>query len=161
MTAKLQFGMLCNTIANWCRVGAIAIALLGCHTQAQPYALREFVISSGGVNSTNALFNIKGTFGQPYATQLLQNQRYTLSGGFWSTIMVVPTPNSPELTITLVGDTIVLSWSILSLGFVVQVSDDLSNWHLLPGQPSPSGSTFAVFERILPGQRFYRLKRLP
>lgn len=83
-----------------------------CATQicsAQIYAINWHKFAGGGT-STGGTYQVSGTIGQPDAGGPMSGGSYSLTGGFWSLISLVQTPGLPDLTITHIGNSVIVSW---------------------------------------------------
>src|SRR5208283_2949219 len=80
------------------------------HATAQSYSIDWFKVSGGGGTSTGGTYSVSGTIGQPDAGGAMTGGSYSLTGGFWSLIAVVQTGGLPNLTITHVGNSVIISW---------------------------------------------------
>lgn len=81
------------------------------------------------------------------------------TGGCWS-LLAVPTPDAPRLTITFMStNTAIISWPFLSTGFALQQNADLStaNWTTLSEIVTDNGTTKSIGVSPAPGNRFFRL----
>jgi hypothetical protein len=124
--------------------------------RAQSYSIDWFTIDGGGGTSTGGVYALSGTIGQP-DVGISSGGNYTLQGGFWPGVLVVPpTGDAPALFIQLNGANVALSWSPAPPGFVLEVSDNVSStaWN-----PAPSGSTNPVTLSVGSGAKFYRLRK--
>jgi hypothetical protein len=103
---------------------------------------------------------LDGTLGQPDAG-LSQGGDYTLQGGFWSTLGVVPTEGAPSLRIMHDGSNVILAWPTSSTGFQLQVSASLSapSWTDVRTIPATVDKERQVTQSIQPGSRYYRLRK--
>jgi hypothetical protein len=133
-------------------LGALLFAL-GAFAQ---YAINWHTIDGGGGTSTNALYSLSGTIGQPDASQqTMTGGNYSLTGGFWA-LYAVQTPGAPTLTIVPAGPSqATISWSpATGTNWVLQESLSLSpaNW-----TNSVSGSTNPVVVPATSPTKFYRL----
>jgi len=88
----------------------ILLSALCLSLQAQPYSIDWYKIAGGGGTSTNGPFAITGTIGQPDASGALTGGGFSVTGGFWSLISVVPTAGLPNLTITHTNNQVIVSW---------------------------------------------------
>ena len=87
---------------------------------------------------------------------------YSIDGGFWGAIAVVPVPGAPSLTIACTAtNSVTVSWPSPSLGWILQHNGDLNttNWAEVPTTPSDDGTTKRVTAAPPVGNRFYRLKK--
>jgi hypothetical protein len=53
---------------------------------------------------------VSGTIGQQDASSAMTSGNYSLTGGFWA-IYAVQTPGAPNLTISHVGNSVIVSWA--------------------------------------------------
>src|SRR6185436_7177163 len=149
-----------------CRFGAASFALLlvfaNAATNAQQYSIDWFTIDAGGGASTGGVYSVHGTVGQADASGPMMGGRYSLSGGFWSLLAVVPVPGAPLLTIARTAtNTVVVSWPSPSSGFSLQQNTELNttNW-TVPAEPvSDNGIVKSIVLNPPTGNRFYRLIR--
>jgi hypothetical protein len=126
---------------------------------AQPYAIECFSIDGGGGTSTGGVYAVSGTVGQPDAGGPMSGGQYSLTGGFWSLLAVVPSPGTPPLTITRTPtNTVVVSWPSPSTGFTLQENPDLrtTNW-TSSGSATDNGTNKFIVVNPPAGNRFYRL----
>jgi hypothetical protein len=76
----------------------------------QSYSIDWHKVSGGGGTSTGGAYAVSGTIGQHDVSVAMTGGNYSLTGGFWALISVVQTPGLPNLTITHVGNSIIVSW---------------------------------------------------
>ncbi|SRR5581483_1193816 len=140
--------------ALWLAIALGVAAALS--TSAQSYSIDWYKIAGGGGSSTNGQFSLNGTIGQPDASGAMTGGNYSVTGGFWSLFSVVQTPGAPLLTITSVGNKVIVSWPLSATGWTLQTNNDLAtgNW----GNYGP-----VVNNRITnsppTGKLFFRLKQ--
>lgn len=116
-----------------------------------PFSITTQVFSSGGHSSGGTLV-LTGTIGEP-AVGKLSGETLTLESGFWATILVVPTPGGPSLSIRPTPGSVILSWSPTPAGFVLEETTALgAAWSLVP-----SGNSTSVEVPLPNSSRFYRL----
>ncbi len=130
--------------------------------RAQNYSIDWSTIDGGGGVSTGGVYQVSGTIGQPDAGAAMTGGNYSVSGGFWSLIAAVPTPDTPLLTIGLTHtNTAVVSWPSPSTGFALQQNSSVgtTNWTDVGLSPSDNGTTKSVVVPASPGSKFYRLKK--
>lgn len=77
---------------------------------ARQYTIDWHQIGGGGGVSTNGVYAIAGAIGQSDAGATMTGGAYSLTGGFWSLIAVVPTAGLPNLAITHAGSSVIVSW---------------------------------------------------
>lgn len=140
------------------RMSRLLLALvcgIGC-AQAQPFAIDWYTIDGGGGTSSGGPFVLSGTIGQPDASATaLVGGNYTLQGGFWPGVVIVPGGEAPTLFLQLSGASVVISWSPGTPGFTLEQTDDLRVpfWSAAPaGNPTP-------LIPVTGSARFYRLKK--
>jgi hypothetical protein len=104
------------------------------------YSIDWFKIAGGGGTSTGGVYSVSGTIGQHDAGNAMSGGQYSVTGGFWSLLAVVPTPGAPRLTITHSGSSVIVSWPAFPGGFTVQQNNNLAN----PGGWSPYGGTVST-----------------
>jgi hypothetical protein len=127
--------------------------------RAQQYSIDWFTVDGGGGASSNGQYTITGTIGQPDAGHLAGGN-YTLDGGFWGVIAVVPTPGAPSLRIAKAGpNTVLLAWPAPSTGFSLQQNAALgtTNWSGVTNSVAVVGTENQVLISPSVGNRFYRL----
>ncbi len=107
-------------------LGAVALWLFTFTVCSQSYSIDRSKIAGGGGTSAGGGFSVSGTIGQLDAGGPLTNGQFTLTGGFWSLINVVQTPNAPVLTITHTDNLIVVSWPASVAGWTLQTNQNLT-----------------------------------
>jgi len=140
------------------RLPIILITLaLGLTVWAQDYSIDWHTIDGGGGTSTGGVYSVRGTIGQPDASQqTMTGGNYSLTGGFWA-LYAVQTPGAPTLTIVPTGPSQAqISWTPNNTNYVLQETLTLSpaNW-----TNSPSGSTNPIVVPATLPTKFYRLFR--
>jgi hypothetical protein len=130
--------------------------------QPVKYSVDWFKIAGGSGTSTNVIYSITGTVGQPDANQqVMTNGIYSAKSGFWSLISVVQTTGAPTLTLTHSGNNVKISWPTSAIGFVLQQNSDLSttNW-VTSGYTNFNDGTYNSITITSPiGDLFFRLKQ--
>ena len=126
---------------------------------AQSYSIDWYKISGGGGTSTNGLYSVTGTIGQPDASGAMTGGGFSLTGGFWS-LYSVQTPGAPSLRIFFTNNTAVVAWPAPSTGFTLHVNTNLAttNWVAAGGTVNVVGSENQVVLAPPTGNRYYRLK---
>lgn len=71
--------------------------------RAQSYSVDWFKVAGGGGTSTNSIYSISGTFGQPDAGGPMGGGGFSVVGGFWSLFAPV---NAPVITAEPVSQTV-------------------------------------------------------
>ena len=159
-----QAGPLCpgvrkpRTHGRACQPATIALLalLLGLlSASAPPYTIDWWTVDGGGGVGSGGTFTVIGTIGQPDAGVMGGGE---LAGGFWSLIAPVP----PQLTISRVGSTVIISWPSPSTGFNLQVCTDLvlGNWSYYSGPPNiqDNGITKSLTLTASATPHYYRLR---
>jgi hypothetical protein len=88
---------------------ALSLLLLAPAVQAQ-YTIDWHKIAGGGGTSTSATYQVTGTIGQPDASGPLTGGSYSITGGFWSLVSVIPMAGTPNLVIAHSGASVIVSW---------------------------------------------------
>lgn len=109
-----------------CLLLTLASGLFLSVLHAQNYNVDWYKIAGGGGTSTNGVYTLSGTLGQPDASGAMTGGNYSLTGGFWS-LTAVPTPGAPGLTITLAGHQAIVSWSPSVTGWTLQTNVNLAS----------------------------------
>jgi hypothetical protein len=140
--------------------GLLLLISLTTLAQAQSYSIDWFKVAGGGGTSTNGQFSLSGTIGQHDAGDL-SGGNYSLSGGFWSLVSVVQTPDAPLLSILhTTTNTVMVSWPSPSTGFNLQQNTnglDTLNWSEVISGIQDNGTTKYLIVDPPTGNRFYRL----
>ncbi len=125
-----------------------------------PYAIDWFTIDGGGGQSSGGAYTLNGTMGQP-DPGTASGGNYTLHGGFWSAFAVVQTEGPPSLRIVRSGANVILAWPNPSTGYQLQETLSLSapNWTDVNAVPAIVGDGKQVNQTLVPGTRFYRLRK--
>lgn len=144
-----------------------AVALLAMWVaagQAQTYSIDWYKVAGGGGTSTGGVYSVSGTIGQADAGPTMSGGSYTLTGGFWSILQAVQTPEAPYLTVFRTEtNTVAVWWPLPDQGWKLQYSGNLSAspvvWTEIP-PPYPTNATACYYTEPLPqGNRFYRLHK--
>lgn len=78
---------------------------------AQPFSIDWFKVAGGGGASSGLTHSVNGTVGQHDAGTAMRGSTYSVTGGFWSIIAVVPVAGVPNLIIQHLGPASVkVSW---------------------------------------------------
>ncbi|MGO8677067.1 MAG: hypothetical protein ACLQVX_14500 [Limisphaerales bacterium] len=141
-------------------LGAFLIISTALSARAQTYDLSWFAIDGGGGTSSGGTYSLSGTIGQPDAG-VLSGGNYTLTGGFWSAAIATPIiPPSPQISISVLGQDITISWPAPSTGFTLQQNTSLNpaTWEPVRQTINDSGATLSITLTAPAGSTFYRLK---
>jgi hypothetical protein len=125
---------------------------------AQPFSIDWHKVSGGGGTSTGGIYVVNGTIGQHDASNLMTNNSYVVTGGFWS-LYAVQTPGAPALGIVITNGEAMVYWPSPSVGFSLQVNTNLpaGSW-LAPGQTvTETGTIKYILVNPPAGQAYYRL----
>jgi hypothetical protein len=140
-----------------CCACAVTWALTG---NAQSYDISWWTVDGGGGSSTGGVYALSGTIGQPDAGRI-SGGSYSLVGGFWGMLAVVPTPGAPLLTIIhTTTNTVAVSWPSPSSGWNLQQNTNSVssvNWSNLTDTILDDGTTKTLVVDPTAGSRFYRL----
>jgi len=137
--------------------------LLVSHSAFAQYSIDWFTVDGGGGTTSDGVYEITGTIGQPDAGSVIAGN-YVIEGGFWSDLEAVPEPGPPGLTIERVSPSSVLVfWPAPSNGFVLQQNTNLTttNWVAVTNPPVEVSGEKQVTVSPLVGNRYYRLKYEP
>ena len=142
-------------------LGLSFATLMAPQATAQSYSIDWYKIAGGGGSSAGGSYQLSGTIGQPDAGNTLSGGNYSVTGGFWSLIAVVPMPGAPSLTIAWVGPTSVkISWPNTG-SYTLQLNNNLAgaSWSSFGGSVSSVGGTNSVTISPPVGNLFFRLKQ--
>ena len=146
------------------------LALVGFSSfAAERYSLDSFVIAGGGGQSkpltSRGRFAVTGTIGQALTAPVLRspNPRYQVEPGFWHGIVIIETPDAPELKIRpgAIGH-VVLSWTVSIGGFSLEETSDVAipgSWVPTPGIVIDTATEHTVTIPAANTLKFYRLKK--
>ena len=135
--------------------------LLPIFSFAQSYSIDWYKVAGGGGTSTGGVFAVSGTIGQPDAGAPLSGGQYSLTGGFWSLISVVPTPGLPDLIITRSGNSVIVSWPATG-SYTLQQNGNIgqpANWITSGYTITTSNGTNSITVAPPAGNLFFRLKQ--
>jgi hypothetical protein len=136
------------------------VLLTGSTAHAQSYSIDWYKIAGGGGTSTGGVYSVSGTIGQHDAGGPMTGGNYSLTGGFWALISVVQTAGLPNLTITLAGDSVIVSWPD-SGSYTLQQNANLAggSWTTSGYTITTSNGTNSVTITPPTGNLFFRLKQ--
>ena len=127
---------------------------------AQQYSIGWYKIAGGGGTSTGATYQVSGTIGQPDASGALSGGNFSLTGGFWSLMSVVPTAGLPNLTIAHSGNSVIVLWPNTG-GYTLQQSATLvatGGWTTSVYAITTAGGTNRITIPSPTGNLFFRLR---
>ena len=143
-------------------LGVLLLSILAANAQSGgSYDLSWSRIAGGGGTSGGGSYTLVGTIGQHEAGTLVGGN-YSLDGGFLSGIFLIQTPGAPKLSITKLGNNMIITWPLEgSDGFALQESGDLGatlSWGGSAAVLTTNGANRSV---IVPatGLKFFRLKK--
>ena len=131
---------------------------------AQVYSIDWYSIDGGGGTSLGGGYTLTGTIGQADAGQLAGGD-YELTGGFMSIVTAIQSPDSPRLTVTRAGNSVVISWPNQSVGFSLEETVALANpstatvWSDTGISPIVIDQTKQVTVPAPVGLKYYRLSK--
>lgn len=137
------------------------LACVFCLAVYSQYSIEWHTIDGGGGTSTGGDYSLNGTAGQPDAGKMSGGE-FALSGGFWSVLAVVGSPEAPALTIYRnVPGSVVISWPAPATGWSLERNPDLmpGNWSAVGSAPVKAGGDLQVTISPLNNTGFYRLHR--
>ncbi len=140
---------------------SLALGLLTLSLQAQTYSIDWFKVAGGGGTSAGGGYQVSGTIGQADAG-FMNGGDYSLVGGFWSFISVLPVPGVPILTIQRTAtNTVLITWPSPSTGFTLQqqTTPTATTWVNVPQVPTDDGTTKSIVVNPPVGTLYYRLKK--
>jgi hypothetical protein len=136
--------------------------LLVCNSAIAQYSVDWITVDGGGGTTSDGVYEISGTIGQPDAGIIVVAD-YVVEGGFWSDLEAVAVPDEPWLTIERVAlSSARVSWPAPSTGYVLQECVELRSgqWVNVSVTPQMVNGRNQVVITPLAGQRFYRLIKI-
>jgi hypothetical protein len=144
---------------TWRIFGALLTFLaITISVRAQSYSIDWYKVSGGGGMSTGATYQVTGTIGQPDASGPMTGGNYSVTGGFWSLISVVPTPGAPPLAISHAGNAVTVYWQNVS-GWSLQQNSSVASpasWSASSGVTTANGTNYLNLTSPT-GNLFFRL----
>jgi hypothetical protein len=144
-----------RALAFWLLPVAFGLSALG-----RSYSIDWFKVSGGGGTSTGGVYAVSGTLGQVDAGTTMTGGNYIVTGGFWSLLAVVQTPGAPLLSITHLGNKVIVSWPVSPGGFSLQQNASLANaagWSTYGGAVSTNNGVNSITLTPPLGNLFFRL----
>jgi len=131
--------------------------------QAQPI-IDWFTLDAGGGVQSSANYLVNFTAGQSdVGSTSLSSANYRIIPGFWALEDLGPATGLPELSISLKGANVVLSWPSPSTGFILQHTDSIdvipAAWVSTVVLVSDNGFEKSVSVPHNVSKRFYRLRQ--
>lgn len=127
----------------------------------QSYNIDWYKVSGGGGTSTGSVYSVTGTIGQPDASGPLSGGQYSVTGGFWSLVQVIQTAGLPNLTITHIGNSIIVSWPATG-SYTLQQNANValpSGWATSGYAVATANGTNSITITPPTGSIFFRLKQ--
>jgi len=143
-------------LAPFLFLSAVAAAVL-----AQNFAIPSFTVDGGGGTSSGGTFSVSGTIGQPDAAPVSAGGTFAVTGGFWSALQLVQTPEAPVLAFRGTGGTVQVFWPANAPGWILQTSPSMAagTWTDVSGAPAVSGpDQFHSFVITGTARLFFRLR---
>ena len=130
---------------------------------AQP-VINWFTLDAGGGVQSSANYLVNFTVGQAdVGSTASGSANYRIIPGFWALEDLGPATGLPELSITLMGANVVLSWPSPSTGFNLQHTDSIdaipAAWVSTVALVSDNGFVKSVSVPHNVSNRFYRLRQ--
>ncbi|HEV2694814.1 MAG TPA: hypothetical protein VG347_18110 [Verrucomicrobiae bacterium] len=126
---------------------------------AQSHSIDWYKVAGGGGTSTNGLYSLSGTIGQPDAGGAMSGGNFSVTGGFWALINVVQTPGAPPLYISHSGNVVTVYWQNLG-SWTLQQNGSLTvppGWNNSSGVNLIGGTNYLAITNPA-GTQFFRLK---
>jgi len=133
-----------------------------CAVQAQP-VINWFTLDAGGGAQASASYVMNATIGQgEVGGATPASASYRIIPGFWA-LEILPSTGLPQLSVTLSGANVLLSWASPATGFVLEHTDLLdalpASWSNTPGVINDNGSVKTLTVPHNVAKRFYRLRK--
>jgi hypothetical protein len=128
---------------------------------AQQFSIDWYKIAGGGGTSTGATYSVSGTIGQHDASGAMAGGNYSLTGGFWSSLAVVPMQGVPNLIIQYLDPSSVkVSWPDTG-AYTLQQNNDLTagSWTTSGYSITSAGGTNSITITPPMGNLFFRLSK--
>jgi hypothetical protein len=137
--------------------------LLPALSYAQTYTIDWHKVAGGGGTSTGtngaSVYSLSGTIGQQDASTAMTGGTYSLTGGFWSLVSVVQTAGTPNLSISEVGNSVIISWPNTG-NYTLQQNSNLAvkaGWAATGYSTNTSNGTNSINITPPVGSLFFRL----
>ncbi len=141
--------------------GLLCLLALACApgTAAQDFAIDWYTIDGGGGASSGGPFSLTGTIGEAESVAM-SGGGFSIEGGVWAILNVVPTPGAPSLRLVLTStNTIVVAWTALASGYELQQSSNPEAlvWSAVVQPPIQMGDDKQVILPLTSGNTYFRL----
>lgn len=137
----------------------LATLLAVCAARAQPYTVDWYKIAGGGGTGAAGAYQVSGTIGQPEAGGPLRGGPYSVTGGYWGLLSVVPAAGVPPLTILRAGpQTVRVLWPALGSYTLLQtLSLATGGWTTNTAPVTTANGTNSITINPPNGNLFFRL----
>ncbi len=135
----------------------VALVWSAVMVHAQPYAIDWHKVGGGAASSAGGVYALTGTIGQAAAGSMIGGN-YSLTGGFWSCLLVVEVPGGPTLYLSRDGDSVRVYWQDVP-NWILQENDNLAAptaWSASSGVTNANGTNTLTLANPS-GIRFFRL----
>jgi hypothetical protein len=152
-----------KTTSKFGSLALLAALIGGGRVHAQDFSIDFGLAGGGGGSSFGGDFELSATIGQPEAGDMIAGD-FAIIAGFWNIVTTFETPGAPSLSVSLAGDSIIISWPDNgSAGFVLEetpaLADSSRPWMPVDALPEVSDGVKTVHLRLAPGNHFYRLHK--
>ncbi|MGC3957894.1 MAG: hypothetical protein QM813_08100 [Verrucomicrobiota bacterium] len=152
-----------NSIQYSLRVAVVLLVLFAgpAKGQAQSRHTSKHAINGGGGISQGGDYQIKGSIGIVDQKPASRGESYTLSGGVVALVTAVQTPDAPTLHLSVTNNTVILSWTTATSGYVLEQTTvaDNSTWAPVDLIPAMTGEKQTVLLPMTSGNKFFRLRK--
>ncbi len=123
-----------------------------------------FTLDAGGGAQASASYVLNATLGQSdVGVTAPTSASYRIIPGFWALENLGPATSLPQLSVTLGGANVLLSWASPATDFVLEHTDSLdatpASWSSTPGVINDNGSVKTLTVPHDLAKRFYRLRK--
>jgi len=136
------------------------VALLAQSARGNTNSVAWFKVAAGGGTGTGGAYSLSGTIGQPDAGTM-SGGAYGITGGFWSIIFVVQSPEVPRLRIVrTTTNAVMIAWPTSDVAYSLQQNSTAAggNWTVVTNSIAVVGSENQVVIAPPTGNRFFRLQ---
>jgi hypothetical protein len=143
------------------KIGFLSAATVASLNAFAQYAINWHTMDGGGGTSTGGVYRVNGTIGQPDASVAGTNGQYSVTGGFWSGVMVLQSAGAPLLSIKLLSEgQALLSWPVNVSGFALEEATSVNGtWTNTPQAVVDTASEHTVTVPATGVIKVFRLKK--
>ncbi|HLX95355.1 MAG TPA: hypothetical protein VKU37_06415 [Verrucomicrobiae bacterium] len=126
---------------------------------AQQFSIDWYKVAGGGGPASGLTHSVNGTIGQHDAGTGMRGSSYSVTGGFWSIIAVVPVPGVPNLMIQSLGSgSVKVSWPNTG-SYTLQQNNNLATgtWTASGYTINTANGTNSIIITPPAGKLFFRL----